>query len=84
MLADNVLIPGEIDAERLVIRHIALDPLNIRAEATQGVIGRGRAELFPFECPNLGNIPFDDESLPCQFSLKIFRLTGPVLLIISS
>lgn len=49
VLADDVLVPGEINAERLVIRHIALDPLNVRAEAAQGFIGRSRGRAEGYE-----------------------------------
>ena len=56
-----VLVLDQIAAKRLVIRHIALDPLNIRAKRAQRLIGLGcgRAELFLLECANLGNLQKD-------------------------
>jgi hypothetical protein len=44
MLADHLLARGAVDAVDLVVGHIAVDPLNLRAEVAQhrtGGLGRG-------------------------------------------
>ena len=38
VLADDVLVGSEIDAEQFVIRDIALDPLDVRPELAQDFV----------------------------------------------
>src|SRR5262245_60429795 len=65
VFADNGLILGKIDTERLIVGDVALDPLNIWAELTQNFIRfRCRSpQLFAFECAHLWNITLNDELL---------------------
>ena len=54
MLADDRFVLCEVDTEGHVLRHIALDPLNIRAKLIEDIVrfGGGRPQLLPFEAAN--------------------------------
>src|SRR5271155_1740904 len=68
VLFDDVLVLREIDAERLVGRDIALDPLNIGAELAQDAVRfrRGALQLLAFEAAGAGNVALDDEFAQCH------------------
>jgi hypothetical protein len=41
VLADRLLVGGDVDAEGLVFHHVAVDPLDLRADLAQGRAGLG-------------------------------------------
>src|SRR5439155_16139560 len=65
---------GEIDAESLIRRNVALDPLNVGAELLQGRVRllRGLAQGLPLGAADRGQLALDDEFphefLPMQYS----------------
>src|SRR5215831_7535768 len=64
VLADDGLVLGEIDAERLVVGDEALDPLNVGAELMQHLVRfrGGPAQLLALEAADLRDVSLDDES----------------------
>jgi hypothetical protein len=63
VLADDVLVFRQIDAERLVGGDVALDPLDIRAEIAQHAVRLGRrpSQLLALQAAGAGNVVLDDE-----------------------
>jgi hypothetical protein len=76
VLADDRLILREIDAERLVGRDEAFDPLNVGAEPAQHLVrlGGGGAQLLALEGADFGNVALNDESAQCHASLLCFAV----------
>src|SRR5262245_29425959 len=72
MLANDRLVLGKIDAERLIGCDKAFDPLNVRCELGEGLVGfLGRApELLSLQRADLWDVPFDDESAQCHGGLQ--------------
>src|SRR5207237_2558345 len=63
VLFDDRLVLGEIDAEGLVGRDIALDPLDVGAQIAQHAIRfrRGALQLLALQAADRRDIPLDDE-----------------------
>ena len=64
MLADDGLVLGEIDAEGLVVRDLALDPLDVGAELGKHFIRLGGSppKLIAFEGADRRYVSLDYES----------------------
>src|SRR5262249_1940180 len=62
VLADDGLVLGEIDAKGLVVGHVALDPLNVRAALSQDLVRSccGPSQPVALECTDVRDIAFDD------------------------
>src|SRR4051812_28059823 len=71
VLADDAFILGEIDAERLVVGDVALDPLDVGGKLIQRLVRLGScgAQLLALEGADLGNLPFDDKPAQSHRSL---------------
>src|SRR6266851_3931256 len=63
VLFDDVLVLGEVDAERLVGRDIAVDPLDVGAELAQHLVRfrRRAAQLLALQAAGAGDVALDDE-----------------------
>ena len=63
VLTDRVLVLGQIDAERLVVGYVALDPLNVGSKLVERLVGlrRSAAKLLALERAYLRDFPLDDE-----------------------
>jgi FAD dependent oxidoreductase len=79
VLADDVLVFRQIDAERLVGGDVALHPLDVGAELGQHGIGfrRRAAELFSLERTDRGDVTFDDVLAQGHGFLQLERSRGP-------
>src|SRR5215471_17274246 len=64
VLADDGLVLGKVDAERLVVSDEALDPLNVGAELMQHLVRfrGGPAQLLTLEAADPRDVSLDDES----------------------
>ena len=73
MLADDGLVLGEIDAERLIVSDLALDPLEFGAELMQHLIrfSRSSPELLPLKAADFGDVSLNDEPAQCHGFLGI-------------
>src|SRR5262249_6311110 len=71
VLVDDRLVLGKIDAEGFVVRDVALDPLNVRAELAQDFVRfRCRVpQLRTLERAHLRNVALDDELAQSHRSL---------------
>src|SRR5436305_7770515 len=78
VLPDNRLVLGEIDAEGLVGRDKAFDPLDVGAEFAQDAVRlrRGALQLLALEATDRRNIPLDDEFAQCHRGLPLFICSG--------
>src|SRR6056297_475 len=65
MLADRVLAVGEVDAERLVARHVAVLTLDVGSDLIQRLVRRARraAKLGQRHLPDAGYAALDDVTL---------------------
>src|SRR6478672_4933702 len=79
VLANDVLIFGEIDAERLVVGDIGFKPLDVRTKLAQYPIRFCccSAKLFALEGADLWNIPFDDKLPKCHVRLSLTQCYTP-------
>src|SRR5262249_42132815 len=70
VLADDVLVFGEINAKRLVVCDVAFEPLNIRPKLAQYPIRFCccSTKLLALEGADLWNVAFDDELAQCHIA----------------
>jgi hypothetical protein len=71
VLLDDRLVLREVDAERLVARDVAFQPLDVGPELPQHLVRlrRSALELLPLERAHLRNIALDDELAQSHVSL---------------
>ena len=81
VLLDDVLARGEVDAERLVGRDKAVDPLDIWAKLAQHLVlfRRRAAQLLALEAAGAGDVALDDEFAQGHFSLLLMRRAIPMI-----
>src|SRR4051794_39394703 len=67
VLADRVLILGQVHAEGLVVRDVALDPLDVRGKLVEHFIRLHRclAQLLALKAADLRDVSLDDEPTKC-------------------
>jgi hypothetical protein len=63
MLADDVLVFGEINAKRLIVRHVAFQPLDVRTKLAKYPIRFCccSAKLLALEGADLWDVPLNDK-----------------------
>src|SRR5262249_53343258 len=81
VLADDVLVFGEINAKRLVVRDVAFEPLNVRPKLAEYPIRFCccSAKLLALEGADLWNVAFDDELCAVPYRSSLIRMLTSAL-----